>query len=228
MSFVPRRSAYRASDRVTEDKVRAAAAAAPPPACEAERAVTAAETERVQAQHDAGMRLGPQPRSQPQPQPEQVRVQLAQVPRGEGTLATWDHGARRARGGFRRGRDHRRLRELAELAPTAAAADWAALPHMLCESSAGEGGAAPRTWLWPGRAGPPGQRRRASIVPPAAPPSREPSAAGYAANRSSVQSGSVWSDLFSPEERVYLAIRGAGAEAHYALCPMLLRCWAGR
>ena len=71
---------------------------------------------------------------------------------------------------------------------------------MLCEGSDGEGGAAPRTRPWPGRTGPPGQRRRVLVVPLAAPASREPSAAGYAADRSSVQSGSVWSDFFSPEE----------------------------
>ena len=122
MSSVPRRSAYRASDRVTEDTVRAAAAAAPPPACEAERAVTTAEAARVQ---DHSIR--PQP--QPQPQREQLRVQLAQVPRGEGTLATRDRHARRARGGFRQGRERGRLRELAEPAATAAAADGAAATH---------------------------------------------------------------------------------------------------
>ena len=63
MSFVPRRSAYRASDRVNEDTVRAAAAvaAAPPAACEAERAVTAALAARVQ---DHSIRTQPQPQLQ--------------------------------------------------------------------------------------------------------------------------------------------------------------------
>ena len=108
VSSVLRCFAYRAFERVTEDTVRVATAAAPAPAREAERPVAASEAARVQdhsiitgtqaqpAQHDAGMRpkpqLRPQPRPQlqpqPQPQPEQVRVQLAQVPRGEGTLAT--------------------------------------------------------------------------------------------------------------------------------------------
>ena len=69
---------------------------------------------------------------------------------------------------------------------------------MLRESSDGEGGVAPRTRPGPGRDGSPGQRRRVAVVPPAAPPSRPPSVAGYAADQSSVQSGSVWSDFFSP------------------------------
>ena len=43
MSSVPRRSAYRTFDRVTEDTVRVAAAAAPPPTQVAELAVAAAD-----------------------------------------------------------------------------------------------------------------------------------------------------------------------------------------
>ena len=190
MSSQPRRSAYRASDRVTEDTVRAAAAA-PPPACDAERAVTAVLAARVPPP------TPPQPHQRPQQQPERMHVHLALVPRGEGTDATWSRRARRAHGGNRRGRERRLLRELTEPAAAAAAADGAAPPPMLRESSDGEGGAAPHTRPGPGSDGPPGQRRWVAVVPPAAPPSRAPSAAGYAADKSSVQSGSVWSDFFS-------------------------------
>ena len=69
---------------------------------------------------------------------------------------------------------------------------------MLRESSDGEDGAALRTRPWPGRDEPPGQRRRAAVVSLPAPPSRAPSAAGYAADKSSMQGSSVWSDFFSP------------------------------
>ena len=87
MSSVPRRSAYRAFDRVTEDTVRVAAEAARLPTQVAELAVAAADaaviaaarTARMQAQlHNAGM-MG-----------EHVQVQVVQVPRGEGTQATHD------------------------------------------------------------------------------------------------------------------------------------------
>ena len=125
-------------------------------------------------------------------------MHLAQVLRGEGSAATSSRRARRAHGGNRRDRERRLLRELAEPAAAAAAADGAAPPPMLCENSNAEGVAAPRTRPWPGRDGPVGQRRRVAVVLPAAPPSRAPSAAGYAAYKSSVQSGSVWSDFFSP------------------------------
>ena len=152
MSSLTRRSAYRASYRVTGDTVRAAAAAAaPPPASDAKLAVTAALAARVPAPPP------PQPQQQPQPQPEVMHLRLAQVPRGEGTDATWSRRARRARGGNRRGRERRLLCELAEPAVAAAAADGAAPPPMLRESNAGQGGAPPRTRPWPGRDGPPGQ-----------------------------------------------------------------------
>ena len=74
--------------------------------------------------------------------------------------------------------------------------------HPCCVRAAmGKAGRPPRTRPWPGRAGHPGQQRRVSVVPPAAPPSREPSSAGYAADRSSAQSAqSDWSDLFSPKQ----------------------------
>ena len=152
-----------------------------------------------------------------------MHVHLAQVPRGEGTDATWSRRARRAHGGNRRGRERRILRELAE--PAAA-------PPMLRESSDGEGGSAPHTRPWPGRDGPLRQRRRVAVVPPDAPPSRAPSAAGYAADKSSVQSGSVWSDFFSPGSAPRaLPVRGQAGECGPVgggWCPSRLACGHAR
>ena len=70
--------------------------------------------------------------------------------------------------------ERRLLREFAEPAAAAAAADGAAPPPMLRESSNGEDGATPRTRPWPGREGPPGQRRRVAVMSPPAPLSRAP------------------------------------------------------
>ena len=128
-----------------------------------------------------------------------MQVSLAQVPRWQGSGATHSRRGRRHYGGNKRGRERRLLREFAEPAAAAAgSADWAAPPPMLRESSNGEDGAAPRTRPCPGREGPAGQRRRAAMMSLPAPPSRAPSAAGYNADRSSVQGSSVWSDFFSP------------------------------
>ena len=90
------------------DHVRGKPAAAPPPACDAERAVTASLAARA-PEHTIRMPPPPQLQHQPQLQPELVHVQLAQVPRGEGTVASWDRRARRARDGNRQGRERRLL-----------------------------------------------------------------------------------------------------------------------
>ena len=124
-------------------------------------------------------------------------MQVVQVPRGEGTQATRD---RRARSSSRRGRERRQLRELA--APAAAAS--AAPPPMVSEGSDGDGGAAPRTRPWPGRTGPPGQRRRVAVAPPPTLDSSVPSpterAGGYAAGLSStVSAADAWSALLGPD-----------------------------
>ena len=131
----------------------------------------------------------------PEREGERVQVSLAQVPRWQGSKATHNRRDHRHYGGNKRGRERRMLRGFAEPAAAAAAADGAAPPLMLRE---GSNGAAPRRRPWPGREGPPGQRRRVAVMSPPAPPSRAPSAAGYAADKSSVQGSSVWSDFFSP------------------------------
>ena len=195
MSCQPRSSAYRAADRVTVDTVRAAAEAAPPSARDAEQAVAALLS--------AGPPLRPFQPPHPQAQApgqdgERVQVSLAHVPRWEGSEATHNRRDRRHYDGNKRGRERRLLREFAEPAAAAAAADGAAPPSMLRESSNGEDGAAPCRRPWPGREGPPGQWRRVAVMSPPAPPSRAPSAAGYAADKSSAQGSSVWSDFFSP------------------------------
>ena len=191
MSSQPRRSAYRGADRVTVDTVRAAAAAAPPLARDAERALAAL------------LAAGPPPPPplrpfQPPQVPERMQVRLAQVPRWEGSGPTHNRRDRRHYGGNKRGHERRLLREFAEPAAAAAATDGAAPPPMVRESSNREDGTAPRARPWPRREGPPGQWRRVAVMSPPAPPSRAPSAAGYAAGRSSVQGSSVWSDFFSP------------------------------
>ena len=114
MSSQPRRSAYRATDRVTVDTVRAAAAAATPPACDAERAVAAVLAASVPPPPPLQPFQPYQPYQQPQQQPERMQVRLAQVPRGEGSGATNSRRERRAYGGNRRGRERRLLREFAE------------------------------------------------------------------------------------------------------------------
>ena len=78
----PARSAYRATDRVIEDTVRAAAAAVPPPACDAERAVAAVLAANVLPPAPLQPFQPYQPYQQPQQQPERIQVHLAQVPRG--------------------------------------------------------------------------------------------------------------------------------------------------
>ena len=143
MSSQPRRSAYRATDRVTEDTVRAAAAAAPPPACDAERAVAAVLVASVPPPPPLQPFQLYQPYRQPQQQPERMQVRPAQPPRGEGSGATSNRRERRAHGGNRRGRERRLFREFAPPAAAAAAPDGAAPRSMLRESSNGEDGATP-------------------------------------------------------------------------------------
>ena len=200
MSCQPRRSAYRVADRVTVDTVRAAAEAAPPSAREAEQAVAALLSAGPPAPPPLRPFLPPHPQAQAQAQAqeregERVQVSLAQVPRWQGSGATHSRRDRRHYGGNKRGQERRMLREYAEPAAAAAAADGAAPPPMLRE---GSNGAAPRKRPWPGREGLPGQRRRVAVMSPPAPHSRPPSAAGYAADKSSLQGSSVWSDFFSP------------------------------
>ena len=143
-------------------------------------AAAAARAIRMQYQsHDAGMQaqshgakmqaqtltarmqaklLGARMLPPPPPRPhsagvvqEQVPVQVAQVPRGEGTHATRYRRDRHARSFFRRMRKRRQLWELA--APAAAAE--VALPPMPSEGTNRDGGTAPHTRPWPGRAAPP-------------------------------------------------------------------------
>ena len=187
MSCQPRRSAYRAADRVTVDTVRA-----PPSARDAEQAVAPLLAAGPPAPPPLHPFQPPHPQAQAQAQAperegERVQVSLAQVPRWQGSEATHNRRDRRHYGGNECGCERRLLREFAEPAAAAAAADGAAPPPMLRESSNGEDGAAPRRRPWPGREGPPRQRRRVAVMSPPAPPSRAPSAAGYAADKSSVR-----------------------------------------
>ena len=189
MSCQPRRSAYGAADRVTVDTVRAAAEAAPPSAREAEQAMAALLPAGLQAQPPLRPFQPPHPQAHAHVQAQEregegVHVSLAQVPRWQGSEATHSRRDRRHYDGNKRGRERRMLREFAEPAAAAAAADGAAPPPMLRE---GSNGAAPRKRPWPGREGPPGQRRRVAVMSPPSSPSRAPSAAGYAADKSSVQ-----------------------------------------
>ena len=68
MSTVPRRSAYRTSDRLTADTLRAAASAAPPPTRVAELVVAAAEARPA---------AGPE---------ERVQIHVRQVPPRRGDV----------------------------------------------------------------------------------------------------------------------------------------------
>ena len=86
MSCKPRRSPYRAADRVTVDTVRAAAEAVPPSAREAEQAVAALLSAGPPAPPPLRPFLPPHPQAQAQVQAperggERLQVSLAQVPR---------------------------------------------------------------------------------------------------------------------------------------------------
>ena len=75
------------------------------------------------------------------------------------------------------------------------------LPPCCVRAATGRKGRPPARAPGPAARAPPGQRRRVAVMSPPAPPSRAPSAAGYAADKSSVQGSSVWSDFFSPAPR---------------------------